>query len=155
SPLRHKLGKITTDDADGYHRVMCPAALGKIRCPLRPVSMTLDRTRPEILTPPKHPPACCAHQTITVPPAIAPSTRPQHDYPSAAHGRSYAGRTGAERTFATIKDTASTNINRGWCRLMGLASLHLWLACALVVRNQRILGAFTQRQADNARRAAA
>ena len=24
------------DDADGYHRVMCPAAMGKIRCPLRP-----------------------------------------------------------------------------------------------------------------------
>ena len=33
---RHKLGKITADDADGYHRVMCPAAMGKIRCPLRP-----------------------------------------------------------------------------------------------------------------------
>ena len=57
---RHKLGKITAGDADGYHRVMCPAAMGKIRCPLRPASMTLDRDRPEILTPPEHPPACCA-----------------------------------------------------------------------------------------------
>jgi hypothetical protein len=38
---RYKLGKITTDDADGYHRVMCPAVMGKIRCPLRPQSMTL------------------------------------------------------------------------------------------------------------------
>ena len=52
---RHKLGKITTDDADGYHRVMCPAVMGKIRCPLRPASMTLDRNRPEILTPPGAP----------------------------------------------------------------------------------------------------
>jgi hypothetical protein len=25
---------------------MCPAAMGKIRCPLRPASMTLDRDRP-------------------------------------------------------------------------------------------------------------
>ena len=25
---------------DGYHRVACPAAMGKIRCPLRPASMT-------------------------------------------------------------------------------------------------------------------
>ena len=66
---RHKLGRITADDADGYHRVTCPAATGKIRCPLRPASMTLDRGRPEILTPPEHPPACCTQQTITVPPA--------------------------------------------------------------------------------------
>ena len=94
---RHKLGKITADDADGYHRVMCPAVMGKIRCPLRPASMTLDRDRPEILTPPEHPPACCAQQTITVPPEIAAKTRQKHDYPSAAHRKSYARRTGAER----------------------------------------------------------
>ena len=30
----------------------CPAAMGKIRCPLRPASMALDRDRPEILQPP-------------------------------------------------------------------------------------------------------
>ena len=53
---RHKLGRLTADDADGYHRVTCPAAMGKLRCPLRPDSMTLDRSRPEILTPPQHPP---------------------------------------------------------------------------------------------------
>ena len=53
---RHKLGRISADDADGYHRVMCPAAMAKVRCPLRPESMTLDRSRPEILTPPAHPP---------------------------------------------------------------------------------------------------
>ena len=40
---RYKLGRITRDDADGYHRVACPAAMGKIRCPLQPASMTLDR----------------------------------------------------------------------------------------------------------------
>ena len=68
-------GRITSDDADGYHRVMCPAVMGKIRCPLRPASMTLDRDRPEILTPPEHPPACCTQQTITVPPDVAAKTR--------------------------------------------------------------------------------
>ncbi len=152
---RHKLGKITADDADGYHRVMCPAAMGKIRCPLRPDSMTLTRDRPEILTPPGHPPACCARQTITVPPQVAAKTRQKHDYPSAAHRRSYARRTGAERTFATTKDPASNNIARGWTRLMGLTPLMLWLACLLAVRNQRILIAWDARQADTARRAAA
>jgi hypothetical protein len=152
---RHKLGPITSDDADGYHRVTCPAAAGKIRCPLRPASMTLGRDRPEILTPPEHPPACCTQQTITVPPDVAAKTRQKHDYPSSAHRRSYARRTGAERTFSTIKDPATTSIARGWCRQMGLTPLTLWIACLLAVRNQRILAAFDARQADNARRAAA
>jgi hypothetical protein len=53
---RYKLGRLTRDDADGYHRVACPAVTGKIRCPLRPASMQLDRDRPEILTPPGTPP---------------------------------------------------------------------------------------------------
>jgi hypothetical protein len=152
---RHKLGSVSADDADGYHRVMCPAVMGKIRCPHRPESMTLDRGRPEILTPPEHPPACCTQQTITVPPAVAAKTRQKHDYPSAAHRRSYARRTGSERTFSTIKDPATTSISRGWCRLTGVTPLMLWIACLLAVRNQRILHAWHARQADNDRRAAA
>ncbi len=152
---RYKLGKLTSDDEDGYHRVMCPAVMGKIRCPLRPQSMTLDRSRPEILTPPEHPPACCARQTITVPPEVTAKTAQKHDYPSKAHRRSYARRTGAERGFATIKDPASNDISRGWCRLMGLTPLLLIATCLLAVRNQRILAAWNARQDDNARRAAA
>ena len=152
---RHKLGGLTADDTDGYHRVACPAAAGKIRCPLRPDSMTLDRSRPEILVPPEHPPACCTQQTLTVPPDVAAKTRQKHDYPSAAHRRSYTRRTAAERTYATTKDTASNNIARGWCRLMGLAPAALWLACLHTVRNQRILHAWDTRQAENKRRAAA
>jgi hypothetical protein len=150
---RHKLGRLTADDADGYHRVICPATAGKIRCPLRPASMTRDRDRPEILTPPEHPPACCTQQTITVPPQIAAKTRQKHDYPSPQWRQSYRRRTAAERVNATIKDTATTNIARGWCRLTGLAPLTLWIACLLAIRNQRILTAYQARQDDNARRA--
>ena len=117
--------------------------------------MTLNRQRPEILTPPGHPPACRHQQTITVPPQTCAKTAQKHDYPSPAHRKSYARRTGAERTFSTAKDPASNNIARGWTRLMGLAPLMLWPACLLAVRNQRILTAWDVRQADNARRAAA
>jgi hypothetical protein len=152
---RHKLGRHTADDADGYHRVTCPATAGKIRCPLRPDSMLLSRDRPEILTPPGHPPACCTQQTITVPPQIAAKTRQKHDYPSPQWRRSYRRRTAAERVNATIKDTATTSIARGWCRLMGLAPLTLWIACLLAIRNQRILAAWDARQDDNARHGAA
>jgi hypothetical protein len=152
---RHKLGKTTADDADGYHRVQCPAAMGKIRCLLRPDSMTLDRDRPEILIPPGHPPACCTQQTITVPPEVLAKTAQKHDYPSKAHRRSYARRTGAERGFATAKDPASNDITRGWCRLTGLTPLMLFTTTMLIIRNQRILTAWNARQAENARRAAA
>ena len=151
---RHKLGRITSDDADGYHRAQCPAAMGKIRCPLRPTSMTLDRARPEILAPPEHPPACCTQQTITVPAEVNAKTRQKHDYPSTAHRRSYARRTSAERGFATAKDPAATTISRGWCRLMSLTPLMLFTTTLLISRNQRILDAWNARQAENQRRAA-
>ena len=58
--------------------------------------------------------------------------------PSAAHRRSYARRTGAERGFATLKDPASNDISRGWCRIMGLAPRLLFTACLTITRNQRI-----------------
>ena len=129
--------------------------MGKIRCPLRAASMTLDRDRPEILTPPEHPQACCTQQTLTIPPDVNAKTRQKHDYPSAAHRRSYARRTGAERGFATTKDPATNDISRGWCRLMGLAPLLLFTTTLLIVRNQRILTAWQARQEGNQRRAAA
>jgi hypothetical protein len=151
---RCKPGRLTRDDPDGYHRVQRPAATGKIRCPLRPQPMTLDRDRPEILTPPGHPPACCTQQTLTIPPEVTAKTAQKHDYPSAAWRRSYARRTGAERGFATAKDPASNNIARGWCRLMGLAPPMLFVTTLLTVRNQRILAAWNTRQQENQRRAA-
>jgi hypothetical protein len=129
--------------------------MGKIRCPLRPPSMTLDRDRPEILQPPQHPQACCTQQTITVPPEINAKTAQKHDYPSTAWRRSYSRRTGAERGFATAKDPATNDISRGWCRLMGLAPLMLFTTTLLIVRNQRILHAWNARQEETQRRAAA
>ena len=90
-----------------------------------------------------------------MPPEVTAKTAQKHDYPSKAHRRSYAPRTGAERGFATAKDPATNDISRGWCRLMGLAPLTLFTTTLLIVRNQRILAAWNARQEDNARRAAA
>jgi hypothetical protein len=150
-----KIGAISRDDEDGYHRVMCPAAMGKLRCPLRPESMTASHQRPEILAPPESPPACCTQQTVTVPVEVNAKTRQKHDYPSKAHRASYARRTGAERTFSTVKDPATNDIARGWCRLMGVAAITLFVTCLFVVRNQRILDAFEARRQDDARRMSA
>jgi hypothetical protein len=66
-----------------------------------------------------------------------------------------ARRTAVERSYSTVKDPASTDISRGWCRVMGLGPMALFLVCAVVVRNMRVVDAFTARQADEERRRAA
>jgi len=147
---RYKLGLHAAADADGYRRHTCPAAAAKIRCPLKPASMTLDRSRPEILAPPEDPPACCTQQTITAGPGVAAKTRQKHDYPSAAWRASYARRTAAERLNASIKDPAVNSIDQGWIRQMGITPLLLWLTCLMVVRNQRTLNAFQARHEQDA-----
>ena len=151
---RYKLSPISHYDRDGYHRVICPAAQGKIRCPHRPESLTLPYDRPEILTPPEHPPACCQQQTITVPAAVNAKTAQKHDYPSPAHRHSYNRRSAAERTFSTIKDPATNDISRGWCRIMGLTPIAMFTASVLIARNLRIHDAHAARQAANQQRAA-
>ena len=45
------------------------------------------------------------------------------------------------------------NISHGWCRLMGVTPMSLFIACGLVVANLAVIDAFEARQADNARRA--
>ena len=151
---RHKLSPLTGYDQDGYRRVGCPAARGKLRCPLRPESMALDHTRPEVVTPPENPPVCCSQQTITVAAEVNAKTAQKHDYPSAEHRRSYARRSAAERAYATVKDPASNDISKGWCRLRGLAPIALLAASVFVARNLRVADAFAARVAEDERRAA-
>jgi len=151
---RHKLGAVSGYDQDGYRRVSCPAARGKLRCPLRPASMALEHTRPEVISPPEHPPTCCEQQTIMVPPEVNAKTAQKHDYPSPEHRRSYARRSAAERAYATVKDPASNDISKGWCRLTGLAPIALFVASVFVARNLRVADAFAARTAEEERRAA-
>ncbi|MGH8997606.1 MAG: hypothetical protein ACRDYB_16540, partial [Acidimicrobiales bacterium] len=152
---RYKLGRVAGPDHDGYSRLMCPALAGKARCPLRATSMALPLERPEVPSAPEHPPTCCTQTTITVPPSVNAKTAQRHDYPSKAWRRSYARRSAAERSNARIKDLATIDVARGWCRVMGLAPLSLFLASALVVRNLAVADAFCARRADNERREAA
>ena len=149
---RYKLGRVTSDDADGYHRVMCPAAMGKLRCPLRKASMALSFDHPEILAPPEHGPACCVQQSITVPPVVNAKTAQRHDYPSRTWRTSYARRSAAERSNARVKDPATIDVGKGWCRQMGLVPMTVLLACALVVRNLAVEDGFRERVAEDERR---
>jgi hypothetical protein len=151
---RYKLGALSTHDQDGYHRAICPAAAGKIRCPHKPESMALSHEHPTILSPPENTPVCCAQKTITVPPSVGTKTAQKHDYPSQAHRLSYNRRSAAERSFSHLHDPASNDIKRGWSRLTGLTPNTLFLACAFITTNTRVADAFTARQAENEQRAA-
>jgi hypothetical protein len=81
-------------------------------------------------------------------------TAQKHDYPSPEHRHSYARRSSAERTFSTIKDPATNDTARGWCRITGLTGIALFTATVLIARNLRVADAFAARQATNERRAA-
>ena len=150
----YKLGRISSDDEDGTHRVMCPAVMEKVRCPLRPASMALDYTHPEVASPPDEPPTCCTQKTISVPVSVDTKRRQKHDYPSRAHRLSYNRRTASERTFSWIQDPATGGIRRGWSRLFGRAPNALMYALCVVVRNVRLVLAHEDREAEAARRAA-
>lgn len=150
---RYKFGRISGDDQDGTHRRMCPALLGKLRCPVRHQSMALHYSHPEVLSPPEHPPTCCTQQTISVPEDVLAKTAQKHDYPSKAWRLSYNRRTGSERTFAWLQDPATIGMRRGWCRMFGLTKNALAFTLGVVVRNVRIVVSYEARVAEEARRA--
>lgn len=146
----YKLGRISAYDPDGYHRVSCPAAMGKIRCPHRSESMVLALSKPQVLSAPQPAPKCCTQKTVTVPASVCAKTAQAHDYPSRAHRRSYKRRTSSERTFASIKDSATNDISKGWCRVMGLAPITLFAACLFVTRNLRTIDSFEKQKIKDA-----
>ena len=149
APILHASATQPSDWAVPKLRNGCTNTSGMLM--LRKSSMMLPLDRPEVLEAPEHPPACCAQQTITVPPSVNAKTAQRHDYPGPAWRRSYARRSAAERSNARIKDPATVDVARGWCRVMGLVPMTLFLATAIVVRNLAVIDAFEQRQADNAR----
>ena len=91
---------------------------------------------------------------MTIPVEVLAKTAQKHDYPSQAHRHSYARRTAVERTFSTAKDRASNDMTKGWCRLMGTTAISLFAASLFVVRNERILDAFANKEAEDQRRLA-
>jgi hypothetical protein len=153
---RYKLGVSSSEDGDGHRRVACPALLGKLRCPLREGSMSLGFNRPTVLSPPEDElPLCCVQKTVTVPPSVGAKTRQRHDYPSAAHRRSYGRRTASERSFASGKDPAGIAMRRGWCRMMGRSKNKLMYALAFVASNLALVETFEANEQDEQARATA
>jgi hypothetical protein len=62
---RYKLSALSAPDDDGYQRVLCPAAAGKVRCPHKAASLALSMDQPSVSKPPTELPRCCAQVSIT------------------------------------------------------------------------------------------
>ena len=150
----YKFSALCKPDDDGYQRVMCPAAAGKVRCPHKASSMLLSFDHPSVKGEPAEAPRCCAQRSITVPPGVNEKTRQKHDYLGPKFRASYRRRTAAERTYASLADPSVGGIRRGWCRLFGLTKNTLMYALAVVVRNVRIVESFERRRDQEARAAA-
>jgi hypothetical protein len=151
--MRYKFCALSAPDDEGYQRVICPAAAGKVRCPHKTASLALSYDHPSVTDPPTDPPRCCAQVSITVAPQVNEKTRQKHDYAGPVHRDSYARRTAAERTYASLADPSVGGIRRGWCRLFGRTKNTLMYALAVVVRNVRILESFERRKAQEGRAA--
>ena len=152
---RYKLGRLTSDDADGYHRVACPAAAGKVRCPLRPAvdepgpgppgDPQPRRSTPRPAAPSRRSPS---RRTCWPRPRRSTTTRPR---PGAAPTPAAAAPSAAfppPRTPPATTSPAAGAASWAWPR--SRCSPH----ALLVARNQRILAAWNARQEENARRAA-
>ena len=54
-----------------------------------------------------------------------------------------------ERSNSSVDDPANVDVAKGWCRIMGLVPIALFLTCALVVRNLAVSDAFIERGRTN------
>lgn len=131
-------------DPDGYQRLACPAGTG-LRCPLRPESLALPRSRPTVTAPPAEPGPCCRQRSVTVSPAERGKVWQKHPWGSAAWRASYARRGAAERAFARAKDRDATALAYPAARMMGLTRHRLVRTFAWCAHNLRVLAAFARR----------
>lgn len=142
-------------DEDGYQRYQCPAATGKIRCPLMPDSMARSADRPTVLNPPATPPTCCTQLSITAPPSVAPKTRQKHPYGSQSWQTSFNRRTAVERDNGRNEDAAIVDLSRGRIRVQGRAKTQFFHALAQAATNIQMHEAFGSDQPRHERAAAA
>lgn len=123
----------------GDQRHTCPAAAGKLRCPLVPESLSLPHTKPTIDEAPNHPPAVCRQKTITIKRTERGKNPQTHPYGTTAWKNSYNRRTTAERGFARSKDNLTGHLTHPAIRSQGLTKHRLIRTLIYLNNNLRIL----------------
>lgn len=137
-------------DADGCQRYVCPARMGRTRCPLVEASLSKPHDRPTIQVVPSPAPYCCTTGSMTIPPTVANKTRQKHVYGSTRHVQSYKRRTAVERGFSRVKGSIGIDRTRGQVRVIGRAKTAVIRAVTYAAVNLRLVQLFEDRHREPA-----
>lgn len=129
--------------ANGAQVYQCPAAAGKLSCPL--VATSKPGAFPAVLAPSAATPGTvCSKKFTTFQASDAPlSQRDLHG--SKTWYRSMQRRSRVEGFFGNIKNEACENLRRGTIRVRGLVKTGLLVAFAVASTNLRLADAFAKR----------
>lgn len=131
----------------GAQVYQCPAAAGKLICPLVASSHLLALGTMPAANPPKAAllDSVCDSKFRTFSAAELPLSQ-RHLHGSTAWRKSYARRNEVERLFSNTKDQASENLRRGSIRVRGIVKMGLLVALSLASANRRLALAYERRQ---------
>lgn len=144
----YALRRITSFDANGTHRVQCPALAGSVGCALREGTLAAAHRLglPIVATPPDADldgeplPACCTQSTVTVtPPTKVRKLLQPHYWGSSAWKRCFDKRTYVEGTYGNRKNVNTENMRRGQFRFTGIALVNLVVGLSAACYNLRII----------------
>ena len=148
------LRRLGRPDEHGRQRLQCPAAAGRVVCPLFQASTAGSGRKPEVLDPPAQAdehgelqplPTCCAQQTITVTADELPLAQKDY-YGSLEHYRSSNRRDRVEGFNGNLKQEACADLRRGRGRVMGRAKFALLSALAVAATNLRLTERWHERR---------
>lgn len=131
---------------NGDQDYRCPAAAGKLRCPLVPKSLAAPYSVTTVLKPPLSvlPGTVCSQATKRFQATEVPLA--QRDlYGTRAWYDSFNRRNRVEGFFGNIKDEARESLRRGIIRVRTKEKIGLWLALAVAAANVRLTQAFRDR----------
>lgn len=145
---------------DGTIRYQCPAAAGRIACPVKPQSLAISTSKGMVV--PTQVPApgaqgdVCKQASVTIDlddPASFDRTRgyvgglyQKHPFGSDAHYDSMKRRSYVESSYGNIKNEAEQNLRRPSIRVMGRAKMTLISVVVVAAANLRMGRLWTRRQ---------
>ena len=142
----YAMSRHTQPDETGKHRVMCPALVGKVGCPLRKGTevlavkngLSVITNAPDGVEEPL--PKCCTQETVLVRPPEPIAKLGQRLYwGSREWFAEYKKRSYVEGVFGNVKHGSTENLRRGLFHITGLPLVHLMLAMVNVSYNLRMI----------------